>query len=100
MIRVTRLGGQRFTVNPDLIKLTEETPDTVITLIDGSKFIVSETEDEVLREIQEYRASIIAAASLMEHGAYVSHIPRTVRERNTSHEENTSEVVSINRRER
>jgi flagellar protein FlbD len=94
MIRVTRLGGQRFTVNPDLIKLTEETPDTVITLIDGSKFIVSETEAEVLAEIQEYRASIIAAASLMEHGTYVPRKPRTVREGNRP------EVVSINRRER
>jgi flagellar protein FlbD len=94
MIRVTRLGGQRFTVNPDLIKLTEETPDTLITLIDGSKFIVSETEEEVLAEIQEYRASIIATASLMEHGTHVPRKPRPARDGNTS------EVVSINRRER
>ncbi|MGV8846791.1 flagellar FlbD family protein [Tessaracoccus sp.] len=93
MIRVTRLGGQRFTVNPDLIKLTEETPDTVITLIDGSKFIVAESEDEVLRGIQEYRASIIATASLMEHGAYEPRRPRAERQ-------DSSGVISINRNER
>ena len=48
MIRVTRLNGERFALNPDLIERVEAHPDTVVFLIDGTKYVVRETVDEVL----------------------------------------------------
>jgi flagellar protein FlbD len=35
MIQLTRLNGQPLIVNSDLIKLIENTPDTVISLVNG-----------------------------------------------------------------
>ena len=56
MIRVTRLNGEQFALNPDLIERVEAHPDTVVFLVDGTKYVVKETVDEVLQEIREYRA--------------------------------------------
>lgn len=47
MIEVTKLNGTRFLMNSDLIEIVEETPDTVITLNDGKKYIVKETMREI-----------------------------------------------------
>ena len=41
MIEVTRLNGTTVLINSDLIETVEETPDTVISLTTGKKFIVS-----------------------------------------------------------
>ncbi len=60
MINLTRFSGQRFALNPDLIERVESTPDTVITLVDGSRQVVNETLDEVVTRVQHCRASIIA----------------------------------------
>ena len=57
MIRVTRLNGERFALNPDLIERVEGHPDTVAFLVDGTKYVIKESVDEVLQEIREYRAS-------------------------------------------
>ena len=72
MIRVTRLNGEHFALNPDLIERVEGHPDTVVFLVDGTKYIVSEGVDEVLDEIREYRASILATAYAMDRGTYRS----------------------------
>ncbi|MCL2002685.1 MAG: flagellar FlbD family protein [Oscillospiraceae bacterium] len=58
MISVTRLNGKDFYVNPDLIIFIEETPDTVITLTDGRKLVVSENARLVIERIVEYRTNI------------------------------------------
>jgi len=62
MIVVTRLHGGRFAVNPDLVQRVETTPDTVITLVDGTKYIVSETLEELVEAMTDARARIIARA--------------------------------------
>jgi len=67
MITLTRLTGAPFALNPDLVERVDCTPDTVITLVDGTKYLVSETLQEVSDTILGYRASIIALA-----GAYTS----------------------------
>lgn len=59
MIIVSRLNGQRFGVNADHIERIEEMPDTVLTLADGTKYIVQESLDEVLDKIVEYRSEIL-----------------------------------------
>lgn len=58
MIRLTRLNGKVFVVNADLIEIMEETPDTVVTLNNGNRFVVSESVDEVIERIVKYRKKI------------------------------------------
>ena len=66
MIVVTRLNGPPFAVNPDLLERVESTPDTILTLIDGTKYVVTEPVEEVVRRVREYRATIIATAHALE----------------------------------
>ena len=54
MIPVTRLNGKRFIVNAELIRFVESTPDTMITLTGGDKFMVKETLEEVVNLAIEY----------------------------------------------
>ena len=77
MIRVTRLNGERFALNPDLIERVEAHPDTVAFLVDGTKYVVRESVDEVLREIREYRAGILATSYEMDRGEYHAPQPET-----------------------
>ncbi len=58
MIRLTRLNGKEFVVNAELIKFVEETPDTLVTLTTGEKFMVREKFDEVIARTEEYRIHI------------------------------------------
>lgn len=64
MIIVTRLNGPAFAVNPDLIERAESTPDTVLTLVDGTKYVISEPLERLIVLIRDYRASVIAAAQV------------------------------------
>ena len=63
MIQLTRLNGSRFLVNSDLIERVDETPDTVLTLVDGTRYLVAENLDTVLEEIRCHRATILAVAN-------------------------------------
>ncbi len=62
MITLTRLNGHPFAVNPDLIERAESTPDTVVTLVDGTKLLVAEDLASLTRIVQEHRASVVARA--------------------------------------
>ncbi len=75
MIRVTRLNGEQFALNPDLIERVEGHPDTVAFLVDGTKYVVRESVDEVLQEIREYRAGILATSYEMDRGEYRPRVP-------------------------
>lgn len=59
MIDVTRLNGKSFVLNAELIEVMEETPDTVITLTTGHKYVVKESVDEVYNRIVNYKRNII-----------------------------------------
>jgi flagellar protein FlbD len=72
VIRVTRLNGEGFALNPDLIERVEAHPDTVAFLVDGTKYVVRESVEDVLAEIREYRASILATSYEMDRGEYRS----------------------------
>ena len=60
MITLTRLNGQRFAVNSDLIERVDAVPNTVITLVDGTKYLVIEALDMVVDEVRSFRASVVA----------------------------------------
>lgn len=65
MIRLTRLNGTELALNPDLIHRAEETPDTVLTLIDGTRYVVVEGLEVLIDRIVAYRARVIARAGLL-----------------------------------
>ncbi|RMI03641.1 flagellar FlbD family protein [Cellulomonas triticagri] len=62
MIIVTRLNGAQFGVNPDLLQRVDSAPDTILTLIDGTKYIVRESMTEVIARVNEHRAHLLARA--------------------------------------
>lgn len=55
MIALTRLNKQPFYLNCDLIEVIEETPDTLITMTTGKRFLVEEPADVILDKIVIYR---------------------------------------------
>jgi flagellar protein FlbD len=60
MIEVTKINGVKVLVNPDLIELVEETPDTVLTLTTGREIIVKESRQEIKNLVILYRKDIFA----------------------------------------
>jgi flagellar protein FlbD len=62
MIQLTRLNNQVLVLNADLVKFVEQSPDTVITLVNGEKFIVRESVDEVVARILKFRSSLMRGA--------------------------------------
>ncbi len=66
MILVTRLNGHPVALNCDLIERAEETPDTVLTLVDGTKYILEDSVEEIIAKVRAFRASVIALAQQLE----------------------------------
>jgi flagellar protein FlbD len=81
MITVTRLNGPAFALNPDLIERIESTPETVITLVDGAKYVVREPVDELVARVRESKAAIIALSHLFEHPSGTARVLRIVPDR-------------------
>lgn len=54
MIKLTRLTGEEFVVNAEMIQYVEAKPDTIITLSTKERIIVREPVDEVVRRVIEY----------------------------------------------
>jgi flagellar protein FlbD len=55
MIKLTRLGGEAFILNAELIQYVESRPDTFITLVGGDRIVVTETAGEVMRLAVHYQ---------------------------------------------
>lgn len=84
MLQLTRLSGQAFALNPDLIERAEATPDTVITLVNGSKYVIGEPLDTLIRLVREYRAELVLALRSGTPAAPVSAAERARSARNQS----------------
>lgn len=65
MIPLTRLNGNTFVVNPDLLERAESTPDTVVTLVDGSRIVVLESIEALTELIVVFRARVAARAHVL-----------------------------------
>ena len=59
MIRLTRINHVPLVLNSDLIEHVESTPDTVISLTNGQKFVVLESTDDVIRKVIVFRQEIV-----------------------------------------
>jgi flagellar protein FlbD len=58
MIQVTRLDGAVMVVNVDQIAWIEGMPDTVISLMNGEKFLVREAPDLLIARAREFKRSL------------------------------------------
>ncbi len=58
MIRLTRINHVPLVLNSDLIEHVEITPDTVIAMTSGQKFMVLETADQVIDKVIDFRRTI------------------------------------------
>ena len=64
MIQLTRLNKIPLVVNSDLIKFVEQSPDTVITLVNGDKIVVRESAQDVLDRVVQFRRSVLEGMML------------------------------------
>lgn len=58
MIHITRLNGTVIYINAEMVKTVEPTPDAVITLTNGDKFVAKETAEVVVERIIAYQRII------------------------------------------
>lgn len=58
MINVTGLNNKEFILNAEHIEKIEEVPETLITLVNGKKYIVLETTEQVINKVVKYKNRI------------------------------------------
>jgi flagellar protein FlbD len=70
MIYVTRLNHTPIVLNSELIEHIETTPDTVVSLTTGQKFMVLESTEEIIRRVMSFRRAIMTppVAGAQAHG--------------------------------
>ena len=66
MIRLTRINHVSLVLNADLIEHVETTPDTVISMTNGQKFVVLESTGDVIRKVIEFRREILRSGPIQE----------------------------------
>ena len=71
---MTRLHGTSVAVNCDLIERVEATPDTVLTLVDGSRYVVRESVAEIIDKVRTFRASVVMLAGRLDVPAAGQHL--------------------------
>lgn len=59
MIVVTKINDSEIVINPELIEVMQETPDTTITLTTGRKLIVKESVDDIIDKIKKYKKCLL-----------------------------------------
>jgi flagellar protein FlbD len=69
MLRLTRLNGTSFWLNPDLLMLVEATPDTVILLTNGERLLVQEVPEAIMQAFVAYKQTVGGGPSLRGSGA-------------------------------
>jgi len=65
MIKLTRLNNTEILLNPDLIEHVELNTDTVVTLTNGSSFVVQEDSSQILARIVEFKRSLYHSPSTL-----------------------------------
>ncbi len=60
MIKLTGFNKKMFILNAEVIEKIEIMPETLITLINGKKYIVTESTEEVIEKILKYKRKIFA----------------------------------------
>ena len=76
MISLSRLDGQQIVVNADLIELLEAKPDTIITLVDGTNYVVAESLQEVVSKVRMFKASVLVNCNGLDRRIQLRPSPR------------------------
>ncbi len=58
MVRVTRLNGTEYFINPHQIEYIELNPDTTLVMLSGKKLVVRESYNDLFDRIIDYRKMI------------------------------------------
>ena len=58
MLKLTRINGEEFILNAELIQYVESRPDTFVTLTTSDRFIVRESVDEVVRRAIDHARTV------------------------------------------
>ena len=58
MIKVTRLDGKIYYLNPHMIESMETTPDLTVVMLSGKRVVLKDSPEEVIEKIIEYRRKI------------------------------------------
>ena len=58
MIKVTRLNGTEYYINPHQIESVEIRPDTTLLMLSGKYVVVKEAVEELVDRIVDYRRRI------------------------------------------
>lgn len=59
MIKLRGMNGKEYVLNDSQIEKIEEVPETVITLVNGNKYIVEETVDEVIDKVIMFKKQVL-----------------------------------------
>lgn len=55
MIRLTRINGTELLLNEQFIEIAEQTPDTVVTMQNGHRYLVQETLEDIAEKSARFR---------------------------------------------
>ncbi|AWI03715.1 flagellar FlbD family protein [Clostridium drakei] len=58
MIKIIGFDNKPFVINADQIEKLEQIPESVITLINGRKYLVKESNDEIIEKVIQYKRKI------------------------------------------
>jgi flagellar protein FlbD len=97
MITLTRLSGTTFALNSDLIERVDATPDTVVTLVDGKKYVVTDSLDEVVSAVRRHRGEVLALSTFVDLDPW--HEPEAKPRLGTVTEHPASQVTRLGRTE-
>jgi flagellar protein FlbD len=72
MIKLTRLNQIPLFLNSDLIEHLDATPDTVVSLTSGQKFLVAETPEQVIEKVIAFRRAVLGYMPYLNGAEHVS----------------------------
>lgn len=58
MIWLTGLNQKEFVLNSNLIEKIEEVPESMITLTNGKKYLVTESVEDIIKKVVKYKRGI------------------------------------------
>ena len=67
VISLTKINGEEFFLNDDLIETVSNTHDTVITLTNGNRHIVKERGEDIIEKIKAFRSSIFQSIRFIDN---------------------------------
>ncbi len=65
MVILRKINGVEIAVNAELIESVEASPDTVLNMVTGNRFIVKDSVQDVIDKVIEYRKQVYSSKSVV-----------------------------------